>query len=71
MMQKRFRWYAVALALLWGAGLGARAEKSFQLFDPGMESIVHYEKYGQFSGVGTSTFRYYISNREGLGHEIG
>jgi len=55
--------------LLSGAPLAA--EESFHLNDPGLESIVNYPKYGDFNGVGTSDYHYYIKDREGLSRAVG
>ena len=46
-------------------------EPAFTLFDPGTESIVDYEKYGSFTGVGTSQYKYFIKDRNGLSKAVG
>src|SRR5882672_9579484 len=57
---------------LWGTAHGRLAAASvFQLSDPGVEPIVHYEKYGEFSGLGTPEYHYYIKDREGLARAVG
>src|ERR1051325_8565109 len=47
------------------------ADPAFTLNDPGLEDIVSYDKYGSFSGIGTSNYRYYIKDREGLARAVG
>ncbi len=54
----------------------ARAEKNhsqtaFQLFDPGNQTIIDYEKFGVFSDVGSPKYRYYIQERDGLAKAVG
>lgn len=44
---------------------------AFKLFDPGTEIVVDYEKYGTFHGVGTSEYRYEITDRKGLAKASG
>ncbi len=53
--------------------LGSRGvfSSEFQLFDPGSESVVDYAAYGEFSNVGTSDYRYFIKDRDGLAHAVG
>lgn len=41
------------------------------LFDSGTESIVDYEKYGEFKGLGTENYKYEIKDRAGLGKAVG
>jgi hypothetical protein len=36
------------------------------LFDPGTEEIIDYTKYGEFSNVGTESYKYTIKDRKGL-----
>src|SRR5437016_5552640 len=52
-------------------GACARAEVAFQLYDPGQEKIVNYDKYGVFEGTGTAQYRYYIKDRQGLADAVG
>src|SRR5258706_146210 len=47
------------------------SKPQFTLFDPGQEKVVDYEKYGQFTEVGTPKYRYLIRDREGLGRAVG
>src|ERR1039458_472983 len=47
------------------------ALESFQLSDPGTETIVRYGAYGVFTGTGTPSYRYYVSDREGLAKAVG
>src|SRR5690349_12297491 len=54
-----------------GLSVPLLASESFKLNDPGLEKIVDYDKYGSFSGVGTSNYRYYIKDREGLARAVG
>ena len=44
---------------------------SFDLFDPGKEEIVDYEKYGRFINVGTEKYRYIITDKKGLAEAVG
>ena len=41
------------------------------LYDPGKEEIVNYEKYGEFSAVGTKDYKYIIKDQEGLSEAAG
>src|SRR4029077_14131454 len=43
----------------------------FTLDDPGQESVVNYEKYGEFTYVGAPQYRYIIHDREGLPRAVG
>lgn len=43
----------------------------FQLFDKGTEKIVDYQKYGVFSHIGTSQYRYAIKDWKGLARAAG
>jgi hypothetical protein len=43
----------------------------FTLADPGLEKIVNYEKYGEFTYVGQPQYRYLIHDREGLARAVG
>src|SRR3989338_10985630 len=50
---------------------GENMELEFRLYDPGSESIVDYEKYGRFEGVGTDKYEYRITDRKGLAAALG
>ncbi|MDD5006323.1 MAG: glycoside hydrolase family 2 TIM barrel-domain containing protein [Candidatus Omnitrophica bacterium] len=41
------------------------------LHDPGKEEIINYEKYGEFTGIGTADYKYIIKNQEGLAQAAG
>lgn len=43
----------------------------FVLFDPGTETIVPYEKFGQFQNLGAENYRYVIWNAKGLSQAVG
>jgi beta-glucuronidase len=36
------------------------------LFDPGTEDIINYEKYGEFTNIGTKDYKYVVKDQEGL-----
>ena len=44
---------------------------AFSLFAPGTETIVNYEDYGRFKGVGTNKYNYKIRNHRGLAQAVG
>ncbi|MDP3723621.1 MAG: glycoside hydrolase family 2 TIM barrel-domain containing protein [Candidatus Omnitrophota bacterium] len=44
---------------------------AFQLADAGRERIVDYERYGAFLNVGTPTYRYEVTDWEGLAAAVG
>lgn len=69
---------ALAAVVLSGIFSPLRAEPKhkdskplFSLFDQGNDSIVDYEKYGDFTGVGTLQYKYYIRDRGGLIKAVG
>src|SRR5438132_1177302 len=73
---KRCKPSASALALLCVfaslTGWAKTKETSlFTLADPGRETIVHYEQYGDFVHRGTAQYRYIISDRPGLSRAVG
>jgi beta-glucuronidase len=41
------------------------------LYDPGKESFVDYEKYGEFKNMGTKDYQYVVNDQEGLSEAIG
>ncbi|MBI4355408.1 MAG: hypothetical protein HY597_03010, partial [Candidatus Omnitrophica bacterium] len=43
----------------------------FALFDSGTELPVQYTKYGRFEGVGTTAYRYVVSDEAGLAAAVG
>lgn len=47
------------------------AKPSFPIKDQGSEFPVNFEKYGTFSGVGTSKYKYKITDRPGLAKAMG
>jgi len=47
------------------------SDPNFSLFDPGEEKVVNYEKYGDFSGVGTKDYKYVIKDQKGLAKAVG
>ncbi len=42
-----------------------------ELYDPGKEEIVDYEKYGEFTGIGTKDYKYTIISQDGLSEAVG
>ncbi|MBF0254485.1 MAG: hypothetical protein HQL11_05120, partial [Candidatus Omnitrophica bacterium] len=50
---------------------GDTMELSFQLYDPGTEELIDYQKYGTFEGLGTGDFKYKITDRKGLSAAAG
>lgn len=50
---------------------GESMELEFNLYDPGSETIVDYEKYGKFEGIGTDKYKYTILDRKGLAAAVG
>jgi hypothetical protein len=59
------------LVLLLGTAAQVSAKEAFGLHEPGLEAVVDYSRYGEFSGIGTSRFKYYIRDREGLARAVG
>jgi tetratricopeptide (TPR) repeat protein len=41
------------------------------LYDPGKEDVVDYEKYGNFTNVGTKDYKYIVKDQEGLTAAVG
>lgn len=41
------------------------------LYDPGKEEVVDYEKYGEFTHVGSKEYRYVIKDQVGLAQAVG
>ena len=50
---------------------GEDMELKFELWDPGTEDVIDYEKYGEFLDLGTGKYRYKIKNRKGLSEAVG
>jgi len=50
--------------------IAANAEP-FNLFDPGTERVVNYEKYGKFENVGNAGYKYTITDQAGLAKASG
>ena len=71
MSGNRYGLLTVAGAWILAGGFPLRAEEAFTLSDPGTETIVRYEKYGRFGDRGSSDYRYYIEDREGLSRAVG
>jgi len=44
---------------------------SFKLSDPGADKIVNYAKYGTFEGIGTSAYKYKVTDQAGLTKAVG
>lgn len=59
------------LVLFLSASGCVHSESNFSLFDPGEEKVVNYEKYGDFSGVGTKDYKYVIKDQKGLARAAG
>lgn len=41
------------------------------LYDPGREKVVDYEKYGEFTNIGSKEYKYIIKDQEGLAQAAG
>ena len=50
---------------------GAVLPTKLFLNDPGKEEIVSYEKYGEFTGVGTKDYKYVVKSQDGLSEAVG
>ncbi len=50
---------------------GAIPSTKIDLYDPGKEEIVDYEKYGTFTGIGTKDYKYKVIDQEGLSDAAG
>lgn len=51
--------------------LRSETDPLFPLADAGEEELVNYDLYGYFEGIGTSGYRYVISDRRGLAQAVG
>ncbi|NQT95649.1 MAG: hypothetical protein HQ572_04285, partial [Candidatus Omnitrophica bacterium] len=64
----------VCLLLTTGCGRGlSKLEEtpSFNLSDKGSEYIVNYAKYGKFENIGSSKYKYTITDQAGLSKAVG
>lgn len=60
----------VFISIIYSPVLAAKKE-TCKLFYPGTETIVNYEKYGTFKGIGTSEYKYTIKDPRGLAKAVG
>src|SRR3989338_4344077 len=44
---------------------------SVTLYDAGTEEVVNYEKYGEFTNIGSKEYKYIIKDQEGLSQAVG
>ena len=44
---------------------------SITLYDAGTEEVVNYEKYGEFTNIGSKEYKYIIKDQEGLSQAVG
>ena len=44
---------------------------SITLYDAGTEEVVNYEKYGEFTNIGSKEYKYIIKDQEGLSRAVG
>ena len=52
--------------------LKAQAPKTqVALYDPGKEEVIDYEKYGEFTNIGSKEYKYVIKDQEGLSRAAG
>ena len=49
----------------------AAPKTKITLYDTGKEKTVNYEKYGEFTNVGTKEYKYIIKDQEGLSQAVG
>jgi hypothetical protein len=74
-MKPIFRSAPVLLSCLLGMTGGvlyaAQSDALFELYDPGTEKVVNYNRYGEFTHAGTAQYRYLIRDREGLAKAVG
>ena len=63
----------IGLFIIVGCGIQStfKENPSFELADKGKELIINYTKYGEFEGVGTSSYRYTIDDQAGLSKAVG
>lgn len=48
-----------------------KGRTTIALHDPGIEAVVDYAKYGEFTGVGTKDYKYVIKDQAGLALAVG
>lgn len=63
-----------ALVLLWTLIIAITVNcnaATFELYDPGTEEIVQYEKYGEILNPNTPKYKYKITDKEGLSKAVG
>ncbi len=46
-------------------------QPQFELFDPGVPSVIDYSQYGEMKGAGTSEYTFVIKDAEGLKNAVG
>jgi len=69
--------YALILCVLMTTGCGKVGPSKFQdpanfkLYNAGTDKIVNYAKYGTFEGIGTSSYKYKITDQAGLSKAVG
>ncbi|MCB4792314.1 MAG: hypothetical protein LHV68_10585 [Elusimicrobia bacterium] len=68
-MLKKTLFVVVGLFYLADPAISLAAD--FQLFDPGKEAIVDYQKYGEFENPGTSKYQYKMIDTKGLKEAVG
>lgn len=50
---------------------GENMQLEFRLYDPGLEEVIDYTKYGTFGGLGTDKYEYKLTNRKALAAAVG
>lgn len=73
-MAQKFRIFLACLLLsqsIFAAPHKKEKLKPFPIVDEGTEFPVQYEKYGTFTGVGTTNYKYKIEDRAGLAKAMG
>lgn len=46
-------------------------KSSVELYDSGKEEVVNYEKYGEFTNIGSKEYKYVVKDQEGLARAVG
>ncbi len=49
----------------------SRVPTRIELYDPGKEDAVEYDKYGEFQNVGTKNYRYVVKDQDALSAAVG